>query len=92
MYFSFSIYSENTEVVNIELRINDKKHNNNYNDRFNRTFSIKSGNNNISIPLEDIAKAPESRFMDMQNMYLIVLFSAQPENEFTLYFDNFKLE
>jgi len=91
-YFSFSIYSENTEVVNIELRINDKKHNNNYNDRFNRTFSIKSGNNNISIPLEDIAKAPESRFMDMQNMYLIVLFSAQPENEFTLYFDNFKLE
>lgn len=91
-YFSFSIFSELPETINIELRINDRRHENKYDDRFNRTFSISPGINKISVPLNDIAVAPKDRLMDMRNIYLIILFIVNPENELTIYLDNFKLE
>ncbi len=89
---SFSIFSDNPEIINIELRINDRQHDKNYHDRFNQVLSINPGINNISIPLIDIQMAPKNRQMDMRKINLIILFMVQPENSITIYLDNFRLE
>ena len=88
----FMVFSELDSSVKISLRIEDSRHNNDHNDRFNRALTIDPGLNRISISLDEIRKAPEKRDMDMTDIRAIHLFAFKPNEEFALYFDNFRLE
>ncbi|MCP4705582.1 MAG: hypothetical protein GY865_13360 [candidate division Zixibacteria bacterium] len=90
--FTFIVFSKHDESINLEFRINDWWHDNNYYDRFNRTLIIKPGLNKIIIPLEEVKNAPNSRVMKMNKIKAIVLFTEYPIENFDVYIDDFKLE
>lgn len=91
-YFLFDIYSEYTYPISLIIRINDRIHDQNSSDRFNRKLSIKSGLNNISIPLDAVQNAPKTRLMDMRNIDLIIIFTSEPAESLVVYLDNIRLE
>ena len=88
----FDVFSKNTSKRKITLRIHDAEHTHAYDDRFNRTFIVQPGSNTYSIPLSEVKRAPSNRTMDLTNIAGFAIFSANPEEEFALYFDDFKLE
>ena len=88
----FSVYYPETEPLQLTCRIHDKKHNNHYNDRFNRSFYVKQGWNEISIVLKDVINAPENRKMDITNMKNFALFAISLNERKTIYFDYLRLE
>ncbi|MGD8977298.1 MAG: hypothetical protein PVG91_06805 [Gammaproteobacteria bacterium] len=88
----FDVYSELAEPVNLILRIDDVSHNNQYRDRFNRTFSIQPGLNQIDVSLRDVADAPAGRQLDISQIAKLILFTRRPEAPFTLYFSEVWLE
>lgn len=76
----FSIYNPDSEPIRIVCRIHDNKHSlhdNAFNDRFNRSFSLKSGWNNKTIPLKDVLDTPKTRQMDMNKIEQISFFSIE---------------
>jgi len=91
-YFLFDIYSEYADPFNLMIRINDRTHNQDSSDRFNRKLIIEPGLNNISIPLDAVRNAPETRQMDMHDIDLIIIFPKSPAENLVLYLDNIRLE
>ncbi len=88
----FDVYSELSHPVDLILRIDDINHNNQYRDRFNRTFSVQPGLNQIAVPLSDVRNAPSGRDLDLQEITQMILFSRRPEKPFTLYLSDIWLE
>lgn len=88
----FDVYSELPEAVDLILRIDDIQHNNQYRDRFNRTFTVQPGLTQISVALSDIRNAPSGRELNLQEITQMILFSRRPEEPFTLYFSDIWLE
>jgi hypothetical protein len=91
-FFVFEVFMEMDSTVYLTVRIEDFYHNDEYEDRFNRTIVVEPGFNRISIPLGEIRTAPATRNMDMSNIRSIHLFVYRPSEEYVLYFDNFRLE
>lgn len=88
----FEIYSELEDTVSVELRVNDRHHNEKYSDRFNQVLKIRPGINHVGIPLEKVREAPASRSMDMTDMGTIVLFAYKTTDTFSLYLSDLRLE
>jgi len=88
----FDIYSEQPEPIVLELRIDDRHHDESYRDRCNRTLTIAPGANHFSIALRDVQTAPQGREMDMARIRSLVFFAHHPREGFGLYFDGFRLE
>jgi hypothetical protein len=87
-----SIFSPNREPISLMLRVHDRLHNNEYEDRFNTVLRLVPGPNKISIPLALIETAPRKRRMDMKRIASIIIFAYMPTRRFTLYLDNIVLE
>jgi VanZ family protein len=58
----------------LTIRIHDVRHDNRFEDRFNRQLLIRPGFNRIVIPLDDVRRAPDRREMDMRHIRQIILF------------------
>jgi len=89
---TFDIFSPSQQNKKLVLRINDRKHNGEYLDRYNTGLPIEPGHNHITISLQEIKTSPHSRTMKMDKIYFIVLFAPAPKERFTLFFDNFALK
>lgn len=87
-----SVYSKNEATYFVTLRIHDKEHDNRYVDRYNQRLAIQSGLNEIEISLEEIQSQPEGRQMDMAEIAGLAIFAASPDETFSLYFDDLRLE
>ena len=78
------IVNPNDVEVLMTLRINDRQHNNRFADRFNRRLQLAPHQRSeIVIPLEEIARGPEQRAMDLSAIAKLMLFQdgrrgAQP--------------
>jgi hypothetical protein len=78
------IVNPNSADLLMTLRINDRRHNNRFADRFNRRLQIAPHQRTeIVIPLDDIARGPEQRAMDLSAIAKLMLFQdgrrgAQP--------------
>jgi hypothetical protein len=78
------IVNPNSADLLMTLRINDRRHNNRFADRFNRRLQIAPRQRTeIVIPLDDIARGPEQRAMDLSAIAKLMLFQdgrrgAQP--------------
>ena len=86
------IYSDLPETQSLVVRIDDAHHNQEHSDRYNQTFRIMSGLNQIRIPVQDIRQAPASRHMDLGAIKTVLLFAVSPPQPFVLYIDNIRLE
>lgn len=86
--FSVDIFNPIDEDVRLVVRIHDAKHNNQHNDRFNKTYQIKPGLQTIRIPLQKIKMAPKKRELDMGRISTVMFYSYKIQEERVLYIDN----
>ena len=90
----FGIYNPDAKAYRLSIRIHDLNHENSkqdYQDRYNHKFSIQSGWNTVSIPLMDVAQAPEGRKLDLSEIASLILFLTNVKISEILYFDYFRL-
>jgi hypothetical protein len=90
--FCADVYLPADKGLSITLRINDKMHDNEFNDRFNRRITLNPGINNIRISLEDVGRSPASRPMDMGDVTRICIFATGLVKPEAVYLDNTRLE
>ncbi len=89
---SMLIFSPETEIITVGLRIEDYRTDNSYEDRFNLTVDLKSGLNEIAVPLEKIRTAPKGRQMDMKAINSIHIYAGVIRNPVTLFLDDIRLK
>lgn len=87
-----NIFSGNKADVVLTLRVHDAKHNQRFSDRYNKKLLIRSGMNEINIPLSQVAITPSGRDLDLANVAGIILFMAKPEESVRLEVSNIYLE
>ena len=86
------LFSPHTRPIGLVLRIHDDRHNQAYPDRFNRTLTLKPGDNRIRIPLRDVIQAPAGRELDMTRIAGLMLFAVDIEESLRLYPGVIRLE
>ncbi|HVJ71012.1 MAG TPA: hypothetical protein VM531_05805, partial [Sphingomicrobium sp.] len=79
---AFTVVREDDSALELTLRIHDRWHNGEFDDRFNRVIRITPGTQLISIPLEEIEHGPRHRRLDLSQLRGVALFAyklTQPE-------------
>jgi hypothetical protein len=71
----FTVVSDLDEPFRITIRVHDSRHDQRYEDRFNRTLTIAPGVNRFAIRIDDIRAAPDRREMDMSRIRGVVVFA-----------------
>ncbi len=75
------LYQPGPEPLSLTLRIHDRAHETGanayaYSDRFNRSFVLQPGWNDLTIPLDEIKNAPVGRDMDLSRIVDVSLFAV----------------
>ena len=89
-----SLYNPDTSPLQITCRIHDLLHEDGdeeYEDRFNRSFLLVPGWNRIQIDLKDVQESPAGRSMDMSRIRGLGLFTVKLPAPRTLYIDEVRL-
>lgn len=94
---AMDFYNPEPQPFLISLRVSDLEHergahSNEYTDRFNRSYLLQPGWNALAIPLSDLASAPATRTMVLNQIYLLEFFSAKLEHPQFIYWDNLRLD
>jgi hypothetical protein len=90
----FSLYNPDEKPLQITCRIHDLQHNDGheeYDDRFNRRYTLKHGWNHIDIDLDEVKRSPARRNMDMSRIREIGLFVTSLPAPRIIYLDNIRL-
>jgi len=93
--FAFSLYLPDKKPLRITVSIRDHEHNQRggeFDDRYNRTFTMKQGWNDIVIPIPDILNAPAARELNIGNLSEVVFFTTHLINPRIIYLDNIHLQ
>jgi hypothetical protein len=91
---SFSIYNPDPAPLLITVSIRDQEHfrrGGEFNDRFNRIFTMEQGWNDISIPIADIEEAPAARKLGSDHLSEVVIFTVDPPGPRAMYLDYVRL-
>ncbi len=78
-FFAFSVHNPAPEPLFLTVSIRDHEHfgrGGKYEDRFNRSFRIEQGWNEIRIPIENIKNAPLERTLELDNLAEVVFFTV----------------
>lgn len=78
--------------VELTIKVQDRWHTGEYEDRFHQTFVLQPGTQTLRIDLDEVAAAPQGRSMDMQTLRWVEWFTVNLDHPCTLYFDNVRLE
>jgi len=89
---TFDAYVAGKDSLPLTIRINDQEHNEEYEDRYNRAFTLLPGPNHVAISLSEVEHAAKGRLMDMEHISILCLFSYKLHEQRTVYFDDFRLE
>jgi hypothetical protein len=93
-FFAFSVHNPDPEPLFLTVSIRDHKHfrrGGRYSDRFNRSFQIEQGWNDISIPIEDIKNAPLKRILELDNLTEVVFFTVDLPERRLMHLDYVRL-
>jgi hypothetical protein len=90
--FSFVMASADSRSLRVTVRINDRSHNNEYRDRFNKNYIVTEKPQRITVPITTIERAPRNRNMKMDEVALILVFISKPTGDEKLLFDDFRLD
>lgn len=88
---NFSIYNQEKISLRLTVRIDDTK-DPSYNDRYNNTFIIKPGMNNIAIPFNSLLTSDTNRKLNLSKIENVIIFLVRPDEKRILYLDNVRLE
>ena len=89
-----SFYNPDKNPLQIICRIHDLQHSDGYEeyeDRYNRSFLLMSGWNQIEIDLDEVEESPSSRNMDMSRIFGVGLFVMSLPVPRILYLDEVRL-
>jgi VanZ family protein len=86
------VWLAGAESLRIVVKVTDRAHNNEHEDRFQRAVVLSPGANTIRIPLAEIAAAPSTRQLDMQRVATLSFFTVRLKIPRTLYLDNVRLQ
>jgi hypothetical protein len=89
---SFTVVSDLAAPARLVIRIHDARHDQRYEDRFNRVLIIRPGINRVVIPLDEVRHAPVDREMDMSRIRGIVIFAYRPGAPLRFYLSPLRLE
>lgn len=79
------LFYDKPQPVNLVLRVHDRRHDQDFYDRYNQKIIIVPGFNRVIVPLRLVQLAPRGRKMDMHKISGVVLFAANPSAEIDLY-------
>ena len=82
------IWLDGSEPLRIVVKVTDRSHNNEHEDRFQRGFVLKPGANHLRIPLGDIQNAPLHRQLELQRVATLSYFTVRLASPRTLFLDN----
>ena len=91
---SLSVFNGSSSELRVTCRIHDEKHihtGQRYSDRFNQTFVLKAGWNDITIPTKSIRDAPQGRRMNLQRVRDVSLILTDLHTPRTIYVDDVRL-
>ncbi len=86
------IWLAGSEPMKIVVKVTDRTHNNEHEDRFQRTVTLSPGANTIRIALADIATAPRHRSLDLHRVATLSFFAVKLTSPRTVYLDNVHLQ
>ena len=91
---AFSIYNPDPDLLMITVSIRDYEHfrrGGEYSDRFNRSFNIEQGWNDVHIPIADIENAPSARRLELDRLSEMVIFTVDLPEPRLFYLDHVRL-
>jgi len=90
-----NLYNPAASQLTVTCRIHDRAHSQSsvqeFSDRFNRTYQLMPGWNQITISLQDLANAPTGRSMDTQLIDGLQIFVSGLASPATIYIDDIYL-
>jgi hypothetical protein len=90
--FVFSCTNLSNQPLPIAIRIDDTRHNERYRDRFNGSYVLGPGNNEIRVPLAEVEQAPRGRKLDLSQVRSVIFFSYQLKAPRVIIVEGLKLE
>jgi hypothetical protein len=87
----FDIYNPEEKNVQISVRIDDQKDYPEYKDRYNKSFILNQGMNQIRIPFNTLVTSGTDRNLTLKNIYRLLIFTSNPEKKVVLYIDYIRL-
>lgn len=92
-YLVLELINPNEIPMELNLRIDDRKHNQEFNDRFNRVLTIpRSTRVTIKISINEIAHGPQTRQLDTKDISKLVLFEDLQKHSLPFYLCAIRLE
>ena len=91
----FSVYNPLSLPLEINFRLDDQQHrrrHGSFHDRYNTRFSLRPGWNDLVVSLDEAARAPRGRRMDMAHIAGFALFVVEHPTAIALYLDRVRLE
>jgi len=88
---SFTASSTSGQSESWTVRIHDRVHNNEHEDRFTSTFQISEQPKKVLIPLDSLRRSPNTRLMDLQEISSIIIFANDPNGVSEIYLDDLRL-
>ncbi len=79
----------------LRCRIHDQHHyrlGGEFTDRFTTTFTTEPGWNEISIPLDEVERAPRGRLMAMDRISVVMIYSVSLAEPVVIHLDDVRLE
>ncbi len=92
---SLEALNPSPQVIDIICRIHDLRHEEgkqHYEDRYNKAFHLRSGWNKIRINLEEVARAPAGRTLDLGTIRAVGIFTTRLPTPRTIFLDHIRLE
>jgi hypothetical protein len=86
------LYVPDPEPIRLRVRIHDVRHNNDFEDRFNREFAVGKGRHVLTIPLADVRKGPARRELDLSRVNGIGFYALRLGSPRTIFVGPFALE
>jgi hypothetical protein len=87
---AFSIYNPDLKALSLTVSIRDREHfrrGGEYRDRFNRSFVMPPGWNDVIIPVADIENAPSGRRLELDRLKEVVIFAVELPAQRVIYLD-----
>jgi hypothetical protein len=88
----FDAACEEGRELELTVKVEDARHNNQPEDRFQRRVLLSASMTRFEIPLAEIAALPSGRPMDLSRVALLQFYARKPTAPRTFYVDNIRLE
>jgi hypothetical protein len=88
---AFDVFNPEYKDIELTVRIDDRKDYPEYEDRYNRAFPLRKGENQIEIAMDSLVTSGTKRKLDARTIYRLTLFLVCPPVKTELYLDYIRL-